>query len=180
MLDWHFHLSLYRMRKKVIIVFFSVICLVLLGIQWIENKPNNTAVDSLDITKGFPTSYRVNQLLQHACYDCHSNLTAYPWYASYQPVGLYLEDHVNEGKRHLNFNNFLGYRPWMQFHKMEEVIEMLEEKEMPLTSYTWLHENAKMDSIDRKSMILWAEGVMDSLGHLYPKDSLINPRNQKK
>ncbi len=168
------------MKKKITIGFFSTIFFALLGIQWIETKPNDSASDSLDIAKGFSTSYRVNQLLHNACYDCHSNSTKYPWYAQYQPLGWYLEDHINEGKRHLNFNNFLGYRPWKQLHKMEEVIEMLEEKGMPLQSYTWLHENAKMDSIDRKSMILWAEGVMDSLGHLYPKDSLINPRKREK
>jgi cbb3-type cytochrome oxidase cytochrome c subunit len=44
------------------------------------------------------------RILQEACYDCHSNNTRYPWYANVQPVGWWLQHHVNEGKESLNFS----------------------------------------------------------------------------
>jgi hypothetical protein len=62
---------------------------------------------------------------------------------------------------------------------MEETVEMVEEKEMPMASYTWMHEGAKLEAADREGLVLWAKGVMDSLTHLYPKDSLVNPRKKK-
>lgn len=167
------------MKRKIIWAGLLVMVCTLIGIQWIEVKPNNSGKDSLDIARGFPTSHRVKTLLQTACYDCHSNTTIYPWYAEYQPIGLWLGDHINEGKKHLNFNEFLGYRPWKQFHKMEETVKMVEEEEMPMDCYTWLHEGAQLEKVDREGMVLWAKGVMDSLTHLYPKDSLVNPRKKK-
>jgi hypothetical protein len=92
---------------------------------------------------------------------------------------MWLEDHVKDGKKHLNFNEFLGYRPWKQYHKMEETVDMVEEEEMPMASYTWMHEGAKLEAADRESLVLWAKGVMDSLTHLYPTDSLVNPKKKK-
>jgi len=98
------------MKKKLIWGILIVVVITLFAIQRVEVTPNNSGVDSLDITKAFPTSHRVKTLLQTACYDCHSNKTTYPWYSEYQPVGMWLEDHVKDGKKHLNFNEFLGYR----------------------------------------------------------------------
>ena len=167
------------MKKKIIWGSLIAILVTLLAIQRVEVAPNNSGIDSLDVMKGFPTSHRVKTLLQTACYDCHSNTTTYPWYAKYQPVGMWLESHVEDGKKHLNFNEFLGYRPWRQFHTMEETVEMVEEEEMPTESYTWMYEGAKLEREDRESLVLWAKGVMDSLTHLYPKDSLVNPRSKK-
>ena len=167
------------MKKKIIWGSFIAILVTLLAIQRVEVTPNNSGIDSLDVMKGFPTSHRVKTLLQTACYDCHSNTTTYPWYAKYQPVGMWLVNHVEDGKKHLNFNEFLGYRPWRQYHKMEETVEMVEEEEMPMNSYTWMHEGARFEKEDRQSLVLWAKGVMDSLTHLYPKDSLVNPRSKK-
>ncbi len=96
------------MKKKLIWGILIVVVITLFAIQRVEVTPNNSGVDSLDITRAFPTSHRVKTLLQTACYDCHSNKTTYPWYAEYQPVGMWLEDHVKDGKKHLNFNEFLG------------------------------------------------------------------------
>lgn len=165
-------------KKKLIWIAISVIAIALLCIQWIKVTPNNSAKKIHHISKAFPTSYRVQQLLDHACNDCHSNNTIYPWYSTYQPIGMWLESHVNEGKEHLNFDEFSSYRPWKQFHKMEEVVEVIEEDEMPMFSYTLMHGDAKLAPEDKESLILWAKGVMDSMTHLYPKDSLIRPKKK--
>jgi hypothetical protein len=42
-----------------------------------------------------------------------------------------------------------------------------------------MHEGAKFEAADREGLVLWAKGVMDSLTHLYPKDSLVNPKKKK-
>ena len=41
----------------------------------------------------------------------------------------------------------------------EELIEMVEEKEMPLPSYTWTHSQAKLSDDQTKAVLDWAKQV---------------------
>lgn len=112
-----------------------------------------------DIFLSFPASESTKQLVQTACYDCHSNNTVYPWYAEVQPVAWWIADHVNEGKSELNFSEFLSYSPKKADHKLEEVIEMIQENEMPLQSYTIIHGNARLSNAQKDEIINWAKGL---------------------
>jgi hypothetical protein len=97
--------------------------------------------------------------LEKACYDCHSNNTVYPWYANVQPVGFWLDDHVNEGKGELNFDEFLTYPPKKARHKMEKVVEEVKEGGMPLDSYTWIHKNALLTPEEKTEITAWADNI---------------------
>lgn len=81
-----------------------------------------------------------------------------------QPVGWWLQYHVNDGKEHLNFSEFLSYDAKKQDHKMEELIEMVKEKEMPLNSYTWTHDEARLTDQERQVLVNWAEGIRKNIG----------------
>ncbi len=118
----------------------------------------------------------VKSILGKACNDCHSNNTRYPWYAKIQPVDWWLNKHVVDGKKDLNFDEFTNRAPRYQYHKMEEVIEMVKEREMPLKSYTWTHKDARLTSNEREKMTGWAQSVMDAMKVKYPVDSLIRPK----
>jgi hypothetical protein len=75
------------------------------------SAPKNTSNDTTkDISKSYVVPQDVKLILAKACNDCHSNSTRYPWYSEIQPVSWWLGDHVKDGKRHLNFNEFDGYR----------------------------------------------------------------------
>lgn len=118
----------------------------------------------------------VKTILGKACNDCHSNNTRYPWYAKIQPVDWWLNKHVVDGKKDLNFDEFTNRAPRYQYHKMEEVIEMVKEREMPLKSYTWTHKDARLNSNEREMLTGWAQSVMDAMKVKYPVDSLIRPK----
>jgi len=118
----------------------------------------------------------VKTILGKACNDCHSNNTRYPWYAKIQPVDWWLNKHVVDGKKDLNFDEFTNRAPRYQYHKMEEVIEMVKEREMPLKSYTWTHKDARLNSNEREKLTGWAQSVMDAMKVKYPVDSLIRPK----
>ena len=92
-------------------------------------------------------------MLQTACWDCHSNQTVYPWYNKIAPISWYLARHINNGKKHLNFDNWNDYDPAKQIHKSEEIIEVIEENEMPIFSYTLLHPEAKL-SEEQKAILI--------------------------
>ena len=60
---------------------------------------------------------------------------------------------------------------------MEEVIEQVKEREMPLNSYTRIHKDAKLTEEEKAKIIGWAESVIDTLKNHYPIDSLIRKKN---
>lgn len=101
----------------------------------------------------------VKQILEVACNDCHSDVTKYPWYNNITPVNYWLASHVKDGKKHFNISNWEGNSVKRKDHKFEELIEMVEEKEMPLASYTWTHSDAKLTDAQIESVIDWAKKV---------------------
>ena len=162
-----------KLKKKKIVL--AVLFLVI-AIQFIPVKQNNGREQSAFIGNQFPVNAEVKSVLQKACMDCHSNVTEYPWYANVQPFAWYLANHVNDGKRHLNFDAFLHYRPYKQFHKLEEIDEVLLEGEMPLWDYSLLHPKAKLSEDDKHLLIEWSKQMRDSMQTWYPQDSLERPK----
>ncbi|WP_449401407.1 heme-binding domain-containing protein [Chryseobacterium wanjuense] len=93
------------------------------------------------------------KIINNSCYDCHSNETRYPWYSNFAPASWFLKNHINEGRKHLNFSTFATYEPKQQVDKLEECVEMVEKKEMPLESYFVGHQDAKITDEQRKILI---------------------------
>lgn len=154
--------------KRIVIILF----LIFMGMQFFQPDKNNQSMDmSNDISKVVAVPDSVLTLLKTACYDCHSNFTNYPWYSNIQPVGWWLKDHVDEGKSKLNFQEFALVKAndryktaaLRQDHKLEEVIETVEEGEMPLESYTIIHKEAKLSVAQRKMIVNWAKTARNEL-----------------
>ena len=146
--------------KKILIALLGVFIII----QFIKPAKNqSSAVTPDDIFANFQAADSTKQLIRTACYDCHSNNTVYPWYAEIQPVAWWLADHVNEGKSELNFSEFASYKPKKADHKLEEVIEMIQEGEMPLKSYTLIHGNAKLSEAQKTGIITWANELRSQI-----------------
>jgi len=58
-------------------------------------------------------------------------------------------------KKHFNISNWDQYSVKKRDHKLEELIEEVEEGEMPLDSYTWIHGN--LHEADKELLIQWAK-----------------------
>jgi hypothetical protein len=164
------------MRKKIGIA----LVVLLLIIQFIRPEKNSSGDDTFAITTKYSIPNDVQNILQVSCYDCHSNKTEYPWYSNVQPAAWFLAEHVTDGKKHLNFSDFTKLPLFVQNHKLEETIEMVEEKEMPLPSYTYfgLHPEANLTDIQRQKIIDWANEQMNYLKQTYPADSLVFPKRK--
>jgi hypothetical protein len=99
----------------------------------------------------------VDGVLQRACYDCHSHETRWPWYAFVAPASWLVVWDVQEGRSHLNFSEWERYTAEKRRHKLEELIEVLEEDEMPLWYYRPLHHpDADVSAAERDALIAWA------------------------
>lgn len=149
-----------------------LLLVVLVVLQFIRPTKNNSREQSHDISTKYKMSDSVRLVFDKACADCHSNNTKYPWYASVQPLAFWLDHHVQEGKRELNFNEFASYRIGKQNHKLKEVIEQIEEGEMPLSSYTLIHKEAVLSANEKATLINWCKSVMDTIKANYPEDNL--------
>ncbi|WP_282136134.1 heme-binding domain-containing protein [Seonamhaeicola maritimus] len=101
----------------------------------------------------------VKLILKEACFDCHSDVTRYPWYNNITPVNFWLKGHIDHGKKHFNVSKWEGNSIKRKDHKFEELIEMVEDKSMPLNSYTWTHSDAKLTDSQIESALDWANKV---------------------
>jgi hypothetical protein len=80
----------------------------------------------------------------------------YPWYADVQPVGWWLQGHINDAKQELNFSEFETYTEKKAKHKFEEIEDAATNGWMPLTSYTWLHPGTRLTPDQSKAVAGWA------------------------
>lgn len=158
-----------KILKKVLIV----LLVLFVGAQAFRPAKNNSNDTSKDISKSYVVPENVKTILAKACNDCHSNNTRYPWYAEIQPMAWWINDHVKDGKKHLNFNEFDSYRIARQYKKLEECIEEVKDGEMPLSSYTIIHKDAKLSDDEKQILFTWCEIVRDSIKARYPADSLV-------
>jgi len=153
---------------KKVIIFILLIFLVMQFFQ--PDKNNNDVVASKSILSMVPTSDTVNKILRVACFDCHSNNTQYPWYTNIQPVGWWLANHIEEGKGELNFSNFVAYEKDTQIKKLQAVKKSQKDGWMPLSSYTWIHTEAKLDAGQKKLLIDWADSAINLISAMPQKD----------
>lgn len=160
--------------KKITLKNIGIALLVILVvIQFIPTEKNTgDMMGPNHISTLVPVPENINQILVTSCNDCHSNSTVYPWYSRVQPVGFWLDHHVDEGKGELNFSEFATYKKKRQLHKLDEIVEMIEEQEMPLSSYTLIHGDAKLSIEQQALLVNWAKETKallnDSTSHTAP------------
>ena len=130
------------------------------------------------ISLTFPIPSDLQTILKRSCFDCHSNNTTYPWYAEVQPVGWWLKSHIEDARDELNFDEFGTYRPMRQFTKLQQIAEQIEEDEMPLPSYLFLHRDARLTPEEKTILTDWVTAMRDSMKVWYPADSLQRPRRR--
>jgi len=140
----------------------------------------SSASSGNEMANAFVVPADVQSILKRSCYDCHSNNTVYPWYAHVQPVGWFLNNHIQGGKRHLNFDEFTEYTLTKQYRRLKDIAEQIEEKEMPLTSYLLIHRYAVLTADEKAAIINWTAAMQDSMKVHYPNDSLDRPEPSPK
>lgn len=136
---------------------FLTLAIIFVIIQFVRPAKNSEeAFGPDDITKTVNVPEDVKNILVASCFDCHSNSTNHMWYENIQPIGWWIGNHINEGKSELNFSIFNTYKNKRKAHKFEEIGEMVSEDEMPISSYTLIHGNAKLSDEQKRVLINWA------------------------
>lgn len=143
--------------KKV--VFFSLTVFLLLQFYQPARNADNGQVLPIHIAKVYNMPTKVQQILQNSCYDCHSNNTHYPWYSTLQPLRFLMEYHIKTGKENLNFSEWGNYSKRRQESKLDRIAKQIESNEMPLASYTLIHQKAKLSEQQKQEVITWINTI---------------------
>ena len=157
--------------------FLLILLIIFIAIQFFRPEKNiHSGVEAADISRIYPVPANVDTILVHACKDCHSNNTRYPWYNKVQPVAWFMANHVKDGKRSFNLNEFASYPVWRQYDKISEVKKQIDKGDMPLSSYTWIHKDAVLTNAQKNTIETWSEGIKKQMEAKYPQDSLQKPK----
>ena len=110
----------------------------------------------------------VTAVLQRACYDCHSNDTRWPWYSNVAPMSWFVIDHVNHGRRFLNFSDWQSYDKQKKATQLQLIGDTVRVNMMPLSSYTLVHGDAKLSDDDKKLIGEWVKAEKAKLFNQSP------------
>ncbi len=148
-----------------IVKIISLILLVgFVGIQFVPTDLNQSnTVPKTDFVLVNNTPENISALLQESCYDCHSNNTQYPWYNRVQPIAWFLEDHIDEGKTELNFNEWDAYSNRRKKSKLKSITSQINDNEMPLTSYTLIHKDSKLSKSEKALIVDYMKNLKYNL-----------------
>src|SRR5947207_3791925 len=141
--------TLIMVLRWVLIV--GVVCLVIA--QFFGPAKTNPASDSSQaIETHLQVTPQVAAILDHSCIDCHSNKTRWPWYSNVAPVSWFVIDHVNEGRRNLNFSEWGRYTKRDTDGLFKQICKEVKSGGMPLSSYTPLHPGSKLSPEDVRTL----------------------------
>lgn len=143
--------------KKVLKIILAIVLFIFIGIQFYQPALNvdKGQVYTTDFTQVYKMPVEVKAMLQTSCYDCHSNNTKYVWYDYIQPARAIVENHINNAKEDLNFNEWGNYSNRKQERLLNSIKEQIETKQMPLSSYTLMHKDAKLNDEQIKTLTNW-------------------------
>lgn len=116
-------------------------------------------VNTVDFTTVYQVPKNVETLIRTSCYDCHSNNTHYPWYSYIQPARFYMEIHIKNGKKSLNFDEYGNYSERKKNNKLDRIVKQIKSNEMPLSSYILIHKNAVLSDSKKEEIINWVNSV---------------------
>jgi len=139
-------------------VFLGIVVVFIL-VQMIRPNKNDSRNDINHISTVIEVPDEVKEILKTSCNDCHSNFTVYPWYNEIAPISWYLDSHVNDGKKHLNFSEWTVYNKNQQNHILKDLEEVLETHEMPLKSYLWIHKESELTNDEYKVLMAWVKSI---------------------
>jgi len=143
------------MKKSSIIISLLILSVIVL-IQLIpidKTIPQADPASDFIVAKNPPR--KITAMLRASCYDCHSYKTEYPCYSNIAPISWIVQLHIREGRKQLNLSEFGNYSREQRNFLMTDMKNTIEERKMPLKSYTLIHSDAKLDEGMRQNIVIW-------------------------
>jgi hypothetical protein len=138
-----------KAELKAAFVLFSAVFVLIQVIPGVDRvNPETRAIAQ-------PSPPEVHQILQRACYDCHSNETNWPTVSRIAPAAWAVESHVYGGRAKLNLSLWPD-DPHGQAVARKKIAETVSSGRMPLVSYWWANDNARLTDAEVRLLQAWA------------------------
>ncbi|HIG59232.1 MAG TPA: cytochrome C [Flavobacteriales bacterium] len=139
-------------KRNLLIAFLAVFALIQFKV--IDKSPIEINPES-DFLMIEQAPKEVVELIQTSCYDCHSNLTTYPWYSNIAPVSWWLKGHIDNGRGKLNFSEWDSYSLEESDTLKVKSANMIEKNWMPILTYKIIHKESRLSDEQRALLIGW-------------------------
>jgi hypothetical protein len=145
----------------------AVAALVLLvASQLIRPARTNPVTDpSRTLAARIPITAEVKGVLERGCRDCHSNDTRWPWYSNMAPVSWFVIDHVNSGRRHVNYSDWPPGDADETRKVLKNTCDLVRKGSMPISNYLWMHSDARLSARDIDALCAWSAEALRANFH---------------
>jgi mono/diheme cytochrome c family protein len=94
-------------------------------------------------------SSQTRSLAARACFDCHSNLTSWPWYSNVAPNSWLIQRDVDSGRSTLNFSEW----DRAQDAGIGDIVEAVGGGGMPPWYYRLLHPRSRLSKAEKAQLV---------------------------
>ncbi len=145
-----------RARVKVVL---AVLIVFLIAIQLFQpRRTNPPTVSSRILSAHVQVPDEVYGDLMRACGDCHSNQTRWPWYSHIAPLSWVITDDVNQGRRHMNFDDWEAQESTRAANdRLVDICQEIRQKGMPPFSYRLAHRDLRLNQKEIASICSWTQ-----------------------
>jgi hypothetical protein len=133
---------------------------LLILLQFIQVEKTNPPIDEQNT---LVTDEPVMSILKKSCYDCHSNETLWPSYASVAPISFFVASHVKDARKALNFSQYNIIEPSIKEARLKRAIITVKNEYMALPSYRYAHEGANLTKEEKEILMTWFEEELKTL-----------------
>jgi hypothetical protein len=134
--------------------FLLVWLIASVSVHLLPHQASDRAGAPLLLGSDIPRS--VTDVFAHACINCHSEKTTWPWYSQVAPVSWLVEGDVKRAREHLNLSRWDSLEAADQRMLLTAIATVIENHEMPPHKYVVLHPEAKLSAEDSIQVIEWA------------------------
>jgi hypothetical protein len=154
--------------KRLALKIFKWMALTLIVVftlsQFVRPTKTNPPVDeSRTLEAHTVMTPEIASIFARSCNDCHTNKTTWPWYSNVAPVSWFVIDHVNDGRRHLNFSDWSRMNEREAGGQLEQICKEVKNGGMPINSYTWIHRHAFLSNQDVQTICAWTSAERERL-----------------
>jgi hypothetical protein len=150
--------------KKIWIIIIGAVILLFIVIQLFPPEKNDKLLNPQnDIVFVIEMPASVKKKIVDACYDCHSNKTAYPIYNRIAPVSWIMANHIRNGKEHLNFSEWATFDKKKQIKLLSDICDEITNGEMPIKSYVFMHSRAVINPKELGEICNWTEKASEQI-----------------
>jgi hypothetical protein len=142
-------------RVKIAIL---TLIIFLVAIQFVQPKRTNPpTIPSRELSAHVYVPEQVQAMLKRGCGDCHSNQTVWPWYSHVAPISWIVTDDVNEGRRHMNFDDWEAQESAKQANDhLIDICKEITSKGMPPFSYRIAHRDTQLKTQEISALCAWS------------------------